>query len=265
VALLAGAASAQGQAPLPRGAPDELIARSLKVHVVVDEELDPDRLRGLARPGVAAWVHTRSNTLRDSLLENLARFDEAWVELRGPLSRADAAQFSRAPRVGPWLALDALALAGALPGARRVAVQLSDAALDEGTLERLLRARPAVLAWAPAAPVDLLQWGLFLQAPGRKVLIATAATLLPSSCEGRSPAEPSVEVHVARLLAASSPLFPCGRGARVVVEPDVDRWLVQSLVVRDPSVELVLELGADAERASSARALLEGLGFPPSR
>jgi hypothetical protein len=122
-----------------------------------------------------------------------------------------------------------------------------------------------VLSWAPVAPLDLLQWGLFLQAPGRKVLIATPATLLPSSCEGRSPGEPSVEVHVARLLAASSALFPCGRGARVVVEPGVDRWLVQSLVVRDPSVELVLELGADAERASSARALLEALGFPPSR
>lgn len=263
--LAAGGALGQDQGPLPRGAPTELISRSLKVHLVVDEELDPDRLRALARPGVSVWVHTRSNTLRDSLLENLARFDEAWVALRPPLLPVDSAPFSRVPRLGAWLGLDALDLVGALPGARRVAVQLGEAPLDEATALRVARARPAHVSWAPRAPVDLLQWGLFLQVPGRKVLVATPAVLLALRCAGRSAREPAVELHVAQLLAASSEVFPCGRGARVIVEPQVERWLVQSLTVRDPSVELTLELGADADRASATRTLLDELGFAPGR
>jgi hypothetical protein len=51
----------------------------------------------------------------------------------------------------------------------------------------------------------------------------------------------------------------------VVVPVDVDRWLLQSLLVRDPSVELVIEVGDDPDRATRARLLLESLGVGPSR
>lgn len=266
VVLLVRHAAAQDQRPLPRGAPEALVSRALRVHVVVDDALDPDRLRGLARPNVTAWVHTSSNTLSDATLENLARFDDAFVELRAPLKPVDAAQFQRVPRVGFWLTADSFELVGAWPGARRVAVRLGSGPLDETVLGRVGRARPAQVSWAPQGPVDLLQWGLFTQLSGTKLLIAGPTTVwLPVQCGERSGRAPAAEVHVANLLALSSDVFPCGRGTRVVVEPGLERWLVQSLVVRDPSVQLVLELGANAERASAARVLLDSLGVGPSR
>jgi hypothetical protein len=70
---------------------------------------------------------------------------------------------------------------------------------------------------------------------------------------------------VANLLALSSDVFPCGAGMRVVVQGEAETWLLQSLLVRDPSVELVLEVGADSARALAARGLLERLQLGASR
>ncbi len=261
VALLAGPAAAQDQRPLPRPGPDALVAPGLQVAVDVSEALDPDRLRDLARPGVVAWVRTRSNTLADSTLENLARFDLAWVELRAPLARTDRDALARLPRVGGWTGLED---AEALKGLRRLAVRV-EGPLDEERLARLQRARPALVQWRVEEAPDLLQWGLFRQVPGRRVLVATAPVLLAMRCPERRDDRPALELHLAQLLALSSEAFPCGTGNRVRLPPLADPWLVQSLVVRDPSVELVLEVGADAEAASQARRLLEALGTGEAR
>jgi hypothetical protein len=100
---------------------------------------------------------------------------------------------------------------------------------------------------------------------GRRVIAVGAKTLLPISCADRKPGDPSVEVHVASLLTLSSDVFPCGTGARVVVQPGIEPWLLQSLMVRDPSVELVLEVGADSKAALGARAVLDLLELGPLR
>jgi hypothetical protein len=89
--------------------------------------------------------------------------------------------------------------------------------------------------------------------------------LLPVECAQRSSADPSMELHVASLLALSSDVYPCGTGTRVVVQPEVESWLLQSLLVRDPSVELVIDVGADSARALAARGLLERLQLGASR
>jgi hypothetical protein len=264
VLLLATAAFAQDQRPLPRGAPDAVVGPPPKVHVRVHEDLDPDRLRDLARPGVTLWLSTSSNTLRASTLENLGRFDVAWVELRPPLRPHDALSFRRLPSVGAWLTPQTLEVAGRLPGARRLAVRL-EGALDEARLASLQRARPSEVRWTPAGPVDLLQWSLFRQLPGHQVVAAPASSLLAVKCPERAAGEPALEVHVATLLALSSDVFPCGPGMRVVVQPTIDPWLLQSLRVRDPSVELVIDVGADPRLALGARALLDQLGLGPSR
>ncbi len=260
--LVAQVALAQNQRPLPANTP-EGFPQLARVHVLVRDSLDPDRLRSLARANVTAWVETSSNTLSVAAVEHLARFDEAFVQLRAPLRPVDAREFAKMPRVGAWLRVDQLGLASALPGVRRMAVSTS--VIDEAVVARLTRARPAYVSWSPQAEVDVLQWALFHQVPGRKVVVASSHLLLPVRCAERTGREPALEVHVANLLALSSDAFPCGRGTRVIVPLDVDRWLVQSLLVRDPSVELVLEIGADAERASKASALLEALGLGPSR
>ncbi len=238
----------------------------LAVHVVAHEDLDPDRLRRLARPNVTLWLRTRSNTLRASTAEHVARFDEAFVELRPPLKRADAEVFSALPRAGVWL--DATHLPShvqdRVPGARRLAVEVVGP-LDEALAAEIASAHPSVVRWRPGPGVDLLAWALFRQLPGRKVYAPAAEQLAPAQCGARRADEPSLEVHVASLLALAGDAFPCGRATRVRIEPEVDRWLVQSVLVRDPSAQLVLEVGADEARASKARALLDELGVGPSR
>ncbi len=260
--VLSTFALAQNQRPLPAAAPEAMPALA-RVHVLVRDTLDPDRLRNLARPNVTAWVETTSNTLSVAAVENLARFDEAFVQLRAPLKSVDAREFARMPRVGAWLTPASLELAGRLPGVRRLAVQVDT--IDEPTVAALARARPAVVRWTPTGPIDVLQWALFGQVPGHRVVVGSTHLLQATSCAERRADQPVPELHVAHLLALSSDVFPCGRGTRVVVPLEVDRWLLQSLLVRDPSVELVLEVGDDAERATKARLLLEALGVGPSR
>lgn len=264
LALGALVASAQDQRPLPRGAPEVFLPASVRVHVRVHEDLDPDRLRDLSRPGVTLWLSTRTNTLKASTLENVARFDSGFVELRAPLSPVDVNVFKRAPAIGAWLTPKTLSLATRLPGVRPVAVRV-EGPLTEEVAEQVRRARPTELTWAPSEPVDLLAWGQLRALPGRRVIAPRVEGLLPVKCDARTAADPSIELHVANLLALSSDVFPCGKGTRVVVQPEVEPWLVQSLVVRDPSVELVLEIGADAGRALAARKLFEVLQLGPSR
>ncbi len=259
--MLSAAASAQDQRPLPRGAPEVFVATSPRVHVRAHEELEPDRLRELARPGVTLWLSTRSNTLRASTVENVARFDTAWVQLRTPLKPVDSNVFSKLPAAGAWLEPASLSLAGRL---RRLVVSVKGP-LDEALVAKVIAARPAEVRWSPEGEIDLLTWGQFRRLPGRRVIVGSAQTLLPVKCEARTASDPSMELHVASLLAISSDVFPCGMGTRVVVQPEVETWLLQSLLVRDPSVELVIEVGSDPKRALGARALLERLQLGPSR
>ncbi|MHB8878917.1 MAG: hypothetical protein ACYC8T_34885, partial [Myxococcaceae bacterium] len=159
------------QAPRPGG----LSLPSFRLSVLASEDLDPDRLRPLSRPGVTLWLSTRSNTLRESTVENLARFAEAWVQLRPPLTRAQAHGLSRAPRAGALLFAGDLGGEGLhLLGPRRLAVQLTGA-LDESLAARLAAARPQVTYWEPQEEVDLLSFALFRQLPGRKIVRPTAA------------------------------------------------------------------------------------------
>lgn len=262
--LLASSALAQDQRPLPRGAPDVFIATAPRVHLRAHEDLDVDRLRDLARPGVTLWLSTRTNTLKASTIENLERFDMAWVQLRAPLKPVDAAIFKRIPRAGAWVDLQSLGLAERLPGARRVAVELTGP-LDEALAAKIARERPAEVRWKEPPPLDLLAWSEFRQLPGRRVIAGGSQALLPVKCAERKSGDPSVELHVANLLVLSSDVFPCGVGTRVVVQPEVELWLLQSLLVRDPSVELVIEVGADSTRALAARALMEKLELGASR
>ncbi len=259
--LGAGIASAQDQRPLPRGAPEVFIASAPRVHVRADEDLDPDRLRELARPGVTLWLSTRTNTLRASTLENVARFDTAWVQLRAPLRPVDASVLTRLPAVGAWLEPESLALVGRL---RRVVVSVRGA-LDEAMVAKVSAARPAEVRWVPDGVVDLLAWGQLRSLPGRRVIVSSPQTLLPVKCASRSSGDPSIELHVASLLALASDVYPCGTGTRVVVQPQIETWLLQSLLVRDPSVELVVEVGSDAARAVAARGLLERLQLGAAR
>ncbi|MBL8922541.1 MAG: hypothetical protein JNJ54_27060 [Myxococcaceae bacterium] len=258
---LATAALAQDQRPLPAASPELIVGRSVPVHVVASEELEPDVLRALARPGVTLWLTTRSNTLRESTLDTLKRFETSWVQLRLPLAPVDGNALARAPRAGLWLAASP-ELKPALSryrASRPLALEL-EGALDADLHALVGALRPTFSRWRPADPVDLLQWSRFRSLPGRKTVVLAPGLLVPQSCDARSPVEPSAELHVATLLAVSAGVFPCGAGTRVEVLPEVEPWLLKSLIVRDPSVELVVNVGDEVRKVGKTRALLELLG-----
>jgi hypothetical protein len=256
--LLASLAAAQDQRPLPAESPTPIISRSVRLSVVASEDLEPDVLRALAGPHVVLWLTTRSNTLRESTLETLNQFGASWVELRAPIEAVDAKALSRAPRAGWWLPLDARLgpTLSRFRGTRKVALEVSGQ-IDAETQTLVSSLRPTLVRWTPVGAIDLLQWSQFRSFAGRKVVVVSPGFLLPRDCGLRDPAEPAAELHVGMLLAIGSGVFPCGPGTRIEVSPDVEPWLLKSLIVRDPSVELVLRVGDDLRKVGKARGLLE--------
>ena len=151
--------------------PSELALPGYRLHLVVDESVDADTLSALAGSGTVLWLRTRSNMLKNSTVEALARFPEAYVQLRPPLKEEQVRQLHRAPRAGAWL--DAQALTGAglhRLGPRRIAVELRGA-LDAELARRITGLRASRITWLPGATeVTLETWGLFAQLPGSKLL-----------------------------------------------------------------------------------------------
>lgn len=252
-------AFAQNQRPVHSESPDVIVGRSVRVHVIASEDLEPDVLRALARPQVVLWLTTRSNTLRESTLETLNRFESSFVQLRAPISAVDGKALKKSPRAGLWLSLDDPSGVAAVRGSRPLALDVTGT-VDDVKHGWLLAQKPTFLRWAPGESIDLLEWSRFKTLPGRKTVVLTPGLLLPRDCATRDPAEPSAELHVATLLAVSAGVFPCGAGTRVEVPPDVEPWLLKSLIVRDPSVELVVRVGDDVRKVGRARGLLELLG-----
>ena len=258
----AAAAWAQEARPLPSSSPPGLVVTGHRVHVEAHEDLDPDRLRALARPGVILWLRTRSNTLRESTLEHLGRFDEAFVQVRPPLTAGDARALTRHPRVGAWI--DEAAWPPAQGRPARVALLAVEVAgvWDEPRSARVQALRPQLVRWSPAAAPDVMAWGLFRQTPGRRVVALPTQALLATRCARRSHDEPALEIDAATLLALSSDVFPCGAGVRVVLRPDFDLSLLQGWLVREPSLELVLRPGLDDAAAGQTARFLDALGLP---
>ncbi|MCU0702299.1 MAG: hypothetical protein MUC96_37865 [Myxococcaceae bacterium] len=259
--LLAQLALAQDQRPLPAGSPELIVGRSVVVHVVASEDLEPDVLRVLARPLVTLWLTTRSNTLRDSTLTTLSRFESSFVQLRPPLSKVDGQALGAAPRAGLWIRPDPRwpEALRRWRGSRQVALDL-EGPLDDAQATLASQLAPSRVRWRPSGPVDVLEWARFRRAAQRRSVVVTPDFLLARDCGDRLVDEASAELHVATLLAVSAGVFPCGKGTRVEVPPDVDRWLLASLLARDPSVELSVTVGDDVRKVGAVRRLLEALG-----
>ena len=261
--VAAGAARAEDLRPLPKSAPQDQAAPAVRLHLLADDRLDPDALRALNREGVVLWLRTASNTLRESTLDTLAHFGDAWVQLRPPLRARDLEQLRRAPRAGVWIfAGPQDALPAVRPGPFRLALALRGP-LDAPRLEEVARLGPAAVEWRPGGEVDLLAWSQFKNLPGRKWLVREPSELAPGACQGRdAPRDPALSVHLGAVLAAGTGAFPCGRGPRLRLGLDMEPWVAQAALVRDGSAELELDVGADLRAVGRARALLDALGLP---
>jgi hypothetical protein len=261
--LLSTSAFAAEVKRLPDRSPPP-VTESLRAQLIADEDLDPDALRALARPGVSLWLRTRSNTLRDSTLETARQFEHAWIELSPPLDGKTLAQLSRAPAAGIWLRPKGGAALPALrPGPLRLAISL-EGPLDEARAEAVVKLSPAVVEWKTnARQADLLSWSLFKNLPGKLLFRPDTDAVAPVDCARPGRQDVAVAVHVALLLSLGKDAFPCGKGARIRVTAETEPWVVQSLHVGDPSKEIELDVGADLARVRKARQLFDALGLVP--
>ncbi len=230
-------------------APDVFVLPGHRVHVIASEDLDPDALRALARENVVLWLRTRSNALRESTVENVARFPEAYVELRPPLLDAQLQALRRASRAGAWIRGE---MAGEKSffrlGHRPVAVSLTGA-LEREKLAGLARLRVTRVDWSPGATPDLLSWGHAQQLSGRRLV-----RLAP--VEGARCGKGTAFFVDARQEVAPEP-SDCAVVVRV--SPTIGDAQLQRLYRAYRSVELEVEVGDDELLARKARALLERL------
>lgn len=251
-------------APAPPRPPEALALPGFRLHLVVDEDVDPDRLRALARPEVVLWLRTRSNMVRSSVAETLGRFGEVYVQVRPPLLEAQATQLRFAPRAGLWVEDGQLGGAGLYrAGSRPLAVEVRGT-LDAARAERVRRARPARITWSPPAAPDLEAWSVFAQLPGAKVLsLPGAARASWDGCAELWPrgAARATAVRV-DLRGAGEPFAlptDCRLGARVRVDPRIGDEALARILAANPSAELELEVGSDEAALRGAAALLSRL------
>jgi len=251
-----------------------LVLPSYRLHLEVDEAIDPDRLRALARPGVVLWMRTRSNMLREAIAEALGRFGEAYVEMRPPLLETHLTQLRLAPSAGVWLEEGQLSGSGVYRvGSRRVAVRL-EGAIEKVRAERIRRLHPARVIWTPGASPDLSAWATFAQLPGLKVLV------LPNSqgqswegCASLWPrgAARGTVVTVALRPGDEAVPFPsdCRLAPRVRVAPTVSDPVLAQLFSAQPTAELELDVGSDERAVRAAVAFVQRLeaavSSPPER
>jgi hypothetical protein len=249
-ALLAVLLTAGGQPPRAVVSPD------LRVHLLVSEDLDPDSLSALGRPRAVLWLTTRSNTLRRSTARAVARFSEAWVEVRPPLSPAQVESFSPAPAAGLWLR------GMVAPGdwISRLGVRRWAAEVQGPVPESLWRRRGlGRLGWAPGE-LDLASFGR-ATAAGVPLTLLPPAGRPPPECAERWPSAGRVTVRAAG-VAEGRAWARCGFRVRLPVPPTITDEALVDLLRLMPLLELEVEVGADDRRALAARRLLERLEAP---
>ncbi len=243
--------------------PSELALPGYRLHLVVSESVDADALRALAGRGTVLWLRTNSNMLRESTVEAVARFPEAYIQLRPPLLEAQVRQLQRAPKAGAWLDAGTLGTGAWYHrlGPRRVAVDIRGA-LDAAVARKVAALRPARVTWMPDGPdATLAGWGELAQLPGAKLLVLGWS--LEGHCRNEAaPGAPrtaraSVSLEVGMWDRLDGP--PCGTGRRVRVMSLPDDAALVALFSRMPAAELELEVGSDPVALAHARAWVERL------
>ncbi|HYV46680.1 MAG TPA: hypothetical protein VFA20_17570 [Myxococcaceae bacterium] len=260
----AGPRGVSGAAPAAaeHGAPESVVLAGLRAHVFFDEELEPDAVRLLARKSCTAWVRTRTNMVRESVVERLARFGAAFVQLRAPFLEAHGGQLQRWPGVGAWLGpgdLRARGVGGV--GGRPWAVSLFGPlrAEDLGTVAW---AKVAEVRWTPG-PRDLTleAWARFAQAPGSKVVVWPGGA--PAECEAwaraRAGAPPAIKVGPMEPAALGKVAAACPLVTRVEVPATADEGALARLLAAWPRMEPEVDVGASSAQARAAARLLDGL------
>lgn len=256
--LLAGA-------PEDSRGPPTLALMGFRIHVIASEDIDPDGLKSLDRPGVVLWMQTRTNMLRSSVVEGLARFEEAYVQLHPPVHAAHAAQLERARRAGIWLEDADLDGPGVHRlGPRRFAVRISGELTPERA-ERVRRARPTIVRWAPREEVSVEAWSRLVQLPGAKLADLDAVAergdglrICASWTQGLI-RDVGLWHDLSRVRGDPPELPRCPGRVQLRVRPDIEDAALARIFAANPATELEVEVGPSESGVRAVRLLIQRL------
>jgi hypothetical protein len=241
--------------------PEPLTLPGFRLHLQLSEDIEPDRLETLARPGVVLWVETRSNLLKRSVAERLGRSDASYVQLRPPPGEGVRQQFGG--RVKPWVALEGLDIAAYrrwAPGG--TAVELVGA-LTEERLASLRALHPLAVRWQPAAAPAPEEWARAQRLPGLEV----HAEAPLAACERPLKGAERIRLRVP-VAQADSSAAGCGFALRLEISPSISEQELQSLLVQSPGAELWARVGSEADAGAAAslvRLLAASLPVPRTK
>jgi hypothetical protein len=224
-------------------APTDFVLLGYRVHVFVSEDLEPDALRRLVRPGVTLWLQTRSNMLRASTVDTLRRAEVAWVQLRPPVLRPHWDQLGKLPRAGVWVQPQHVHGPGM---GRRGSHPLALDVRAPVTGESLAQVRPLSTVFRVPVSAAVAQ-----RVPGERLLWGGLA--------GGCSADPLLKV---RMDAPWRP--PCGHGVLAQLTR-VQLSELQGLYAAHPGVELAVEVADSEAAASGVAALLDVLDAAAAR
>jgi len=225
--------------------PEPLVLPGFRLHLEVSEDVDPDRLEALARPGVVLWLRTTSNLVKRSVAERLGRAEASYVQVRSPFGEAVRAQFG--PRVHPWVALEGLDA-----GAFRRWAPAGTAVDVVGTLsperaQALQAVRPQLVRWQPEGEPAPEEWARTAGLSGLEVHPVTLLPACPRPVKGAGHIRLRVLAPQADVAASG-----CGFALRLEVPVSISEAEVQQLLVHFPGSELWAHVGNDAEAAAAA-------------
>jgi hypothetical protein len=232
---------------LAAAGPEPLQLPGFRLHLVLSEELEPDRLEALARPGVVLWLMTRSNLLKQSVAERLGHADSSYVQVRPPLGQAGL-QRQFTTRVHPWVELSGLDVQSYRRWAPAgTAVELSGG-LTEERLAGLRALRASTVHWRPEEPPTLEEWARTAHLSGLEV---RPPSVLPP-CQRVLKGAERIRLRVPAGVADSS-AAGCGFALRLEIPPSMSEADVRELLVAFPGAELWTEVRSEADASAAAR------------
>lgn len=229
--------------------PTEWALPGVRVQVEASEDLDPDRLRALARPEVVLWLRTRSNGVRRSTAETLGMAGSAFVQVRPPLGAPALAPF--VGRVGPWVeerGLDVARVRRWSPG--RLAVEV-EGEFTEELAARLHVLRPIAIRWRRDGWPAREEWARVRRFGGVEI----SGTEEAVEC---SIVPPKTRVRI-RLVRPRTSDAVCGLPVRVQLSPEASPADAQQALLGHADADLTVEVGEDAARAANVARLLDAL------
>lgn len=227
-------------------APEPLTLPGFRLHLVLSEDVEPDRLEALARPGVVLWLETHSNILKRSVAERLGRAEACYVRVRPPLTGDGVRQELRGP-VHPWVALEGLDV----PGYRRwappgTAVDVAGP-LSEERLGQLRALRPQVVVWRPGEAPTPEEWARASQLSGLEV---RPSGVFPPCVQPLKRAE-RMRLRVPAALAEASGTG-CGFALRLEIPLSLSDAELRAVLVQFPGAELWAEVASEADATAAA-------------